>query len=257
MVNKKFADAWETYRPRSLGNFIRPCICVRADGGIILSLKQQYYLDLPTAGPRIPGNSVMCLCERWNNTNFQNLIVASCKYTQFHTMQSSLSVGDSQWCWHYSRHSSMRHHLNKQMARYQAIFIPSETVQETAQVFFFFVSSERQQGLETQTEETIVHRAVRGHDAVRLPPRMAFHNTSTACVLEAGRILKLFSQSWQKNTGKWVDPGFLTKSSAGSARVPCFHTELHCCDGWTLLSCGFSRLISVYGIVLQLFVLAL
>lgn len=158
MVNKKFADAWETYR---LGNFIRPYICVRADGGIILWLKQQYYLDLPTAGPRTHGNSVMCLCERWNYTNFQNLIVASCKYTQFHTMQSSLSVGDSQWCWHYSRHSSMRHRLNKQTARYQAIFIPSETVQETAQVFFFFVSSERQQGLETQTEETIVHRTVR------------------------------------------------------------------------------------------------
>lgn len=45
--------------------------------------------------------------------------------------------------------------------------------------------------------------------------------------------IKAFSQSWQKNTGKWVDPMVLTKSGAGSASVPCFHAELHCCDGWT------------------------
>lgn len=45
--------------------------------------------------------------------------------------------------------------------------------------------------------------------------------------------IQAFSQSWQKNTGKWVDPATLTKSGAGSMRVPCFHTELHCCDGQT------------------------
>lgn len=66
-----------------------------------------------------------------------------------------------------------RSHLKKQMARYQTIFTPSETTQETAQEFF--VSSERQQGLETQTEETIVHAVMRGHSTVQLPPRMAFH----------------------------------------------------------------------------------
>lgn len=44
--------------------------------------------------------------------------------------------------------------------------------------------------------------------------------------------IKAFSQSWQKNTGKWVDPAVLTKSGAGSARVPCFHAGLQCCDGW-------------------------
>lgn len=44
--------------------------------------------------------------------------------------------------------------------------------------------------------------------------------------------IKAFSQSWQKNTGKWADPVVLTKSGAGSARVPCVHAELHCSDGW-------------------------
>lgn len=50
----------------------------------------------------------------------------------------------------------------------------------------------KQQGLETQTVETIVRTIVTGHDAVHLPSRMAFHNASIACVLQAGRILKPF-----------------------------------------------------------------
>lgn len=64
------------------------------------------------------------------------------------------------------------------------------------------------------------------------PRRWLFISLSTACDLAAGRILRLFSQSWQKNTGKWVDPATLTKSGAGSTRVPCLSAELHCCGGW-------------------------
>lgn len=86
------------------------------------------------------------------------------------------------------------------------------------------------------------------------PRRWLFISLSTVCDLAAGRILRLFSQSWQKNTGKWVDPATLTKSGAGSARVPCLSAELHCCGGRNAgrpqkkaqrLNSGSSRLIPI------------
>lgn len=43
--------------------------------------------------------------------------------------------------------------LNKQMGINQAVFTPTEGVQEAAQVFFSF----QRQNKETQTQETIVH----------------------------------------------------------------------------------------------------
>lgn len=65
--------------------------------------------------------------------------------------------------------------------------------------------------------------------------------------LASRKDIKAFSQSWQKNTGKWADPATLTKSGAGSARMLCFYTELQCCDGW---SAG-----KVQGTVAQLWLL--
>lgn len=75
----------------------------------------------------------------------------------------------------------------------------------------------------------MVHSAVRGHFAAQLPSRMTFLTIRLHVQHLGGRKdIKAFSQSWQKNTGKWVDPAVLTKSGAGSARVPiAFHADLH------------------------------
>ena len=86
-------------------------------------------------------------------------------------------------------------HLNKQMGIYQAVFIPSVSVQEATQGF---LSSERQ-NKETQTEETIVHCAARAtrRRAVALKDGFALRPG-----LGGRKDIKAFSQSWQKNTGK-------------------------------------------------------
>lgn len=77
---------------------------------------------------------------------------------------------------------------------------------------------------------------------------MAFHKPSVARVSVAGRILKLFSQSWQKNTGKWVEPVNLTKCSRGSvsAMLPHRAAPLRCwtsAQGWLQFTplCSQSR----------------
>lgn len=116
------------------------------------------------------------------------------------------------------------------MMRYQGIFIPSETLQETASVFLFL------RGKTTEFRDTNIgdnsslYGEARCRSAVAL--KDGFSQRLHGQHLGGRKDIKAFSQSWQKNTGKWVDPVILTKSSAGSARVPCFHAELQCCDWW-------------------------
>lgn len=168
----------------------------------------------------------------------------------FHRLRCE--AGNDKTPWPQNNHSiTADSHPNKQMGIYQAVFIPSESVQEATRVF---LSSERQ-NKETQTEETIVHAAARGHIAERLPSRMALQRACTAGLLEAGRILKLFFSPRvdRRIQGSRLTWRVLTKSSAGSATVPCLHAELRWCGGWTageaqssVALWGFSRLITLY-----------
>lgn len=146
--------------------------------------------------------------------------------------------------------------LNKQMARYQAIFIPSERVQEmTTEIFCFFWGA-KQRDLETQTEETIVPSAMRGHNAVQLPSRIAFQNTSMACVLEAGRIFKLFPRVDRRIQGSGLTQRLWPKAAQEAWEC---HASTQSCTvvtGKLLVThkalwpnYGFSRLIFISGIV--------
>lgn len=146
--------------------------------------------------------------------------------------------------------------LNKQMARYQAIFISSERVQEmTTEIFCFFWGA-KQRDLETQTEETIVPSAMRGHNAVQLPSRIAFQNNSMACVLEAGRIFKLFPRVDRRIQGSGLTQRLWPKAAQEAWE---YHASTQSCTvvtGKLLVThkalwpnYGFSRLIFISGIV--------
>lgn len=148
-------------------------------------------------------------------------------------------------------------HLNKQMARLSDnIYSIWNCPGNDTRVFCFFWEA-KQQGLETQTEETIVHSAVRGHIAVQLPSRMAFHNASTASVLEAGRILKLFPRVDRRIQGSGLTHRFWPKAVR---EVRVCHASTQSCTVVTgevlarhkalWLNCGFSRLMSISSIVL-------
>lgn len=89
-------------------------------------------------------------------------------------MTNSVTTAQSQY--YYSLQ------LNKQMARYQTIFIPSEEVQEATCEFLFLWAV-----VETQTEETIVHSAMSGTPRTRTA-NVALHCAFAASFLEAGRI---------------------------------------------------------------------
>lgn len=47
-------------------------------------------------------------------------------------------------------------------------------------------------------------------------------------LLGGRKDIKAFSQSWQKNTGKCLDPAVLTRSGTGSVRVPFFLSRALC-----------------------------
>lgn len=95
---------------------------------------------------------------------------------------------------------------------------------------FCFFGEAKQQGLNRGDKSSLSSEGTH-RSAVALEDGFSqrFHGQR----LGGRKDIKAFSQSWQKNTGKWVDPVVLTKSRAGSARVPCFHTEPHCCGGWS------------------------
>lgn len=198
-------------------------------------------------------------------------------------MQSSLSAGDGQWCWHSCRHSksnlkawTVRHKAgNDKPNDHKTITVslpipPKQTNGKISgniysiwnspgnhtRVFYFFWEA-KQQGLETQTEETIVHSAMRGHNAVQLPSSMAFHNASTAHVLEAGRILKLFPRVDRRIQGSGLTQRLWPKvpqevwdchASTQSCSVVTGELLARYKAPW--LNCGLSRLISISGIVL-------
>lgn len=139
-------------------------------------------------------------------------------------------------------------HLNKETARYQAIFIPSETVQEVKQEFFYFFWEAKQQGLETQTEETIVHSAVKGT-----------HRSAVA--LKDGRLhgqrlggrkdIKVFFPELTEEYREVGWPGVFYQKrcrkceSAMLPRRAALLWRLNCWQGTK--HCGFSRLISISG----------
>lgn len=159
--------------PTVLGEFTK--VCVLSDWDIIILLQQQHYLDLDKQPDNwILDSFFMCQCKPlkqykhkpampFQKLSLHHVNILRVKQCSHHCQwmmvndvdiavdtQSNLPevglwgtklettnpMATKQSQYHY------RLHLNKQMATYQAIFIPSETVQETTQEFF--VSSERQ-----------------------------------------------------------------------------------------------------------------
>lgn len=156
-------------------------------------------------------------------------------------LQMTNSVTTTQSQYYYSLQ------LNKQMARYQTIFIPSDEVQEATQAFLFFLGGCR------DTNRGDNSSLSSEGDSSHYSCKCSFTLCLRGQHLGGRKDIKAFSQSWQKNTGKWVDPAVLTRSDTGS--VPCFHAELRCCDGQTAGSAqSFSRLtfISCHALLLLL-----
>lgn len=95
-----------------------------------------------------------------------------------------------------------RPHLNKQTARYQALFIQFETVQEAS---FFWEA--KQQSLETQTEETIVHGEGTHCGAVALKDGR-LHGQH----LESRKDIKAFPRVDRRIQGSGLTQRFLPKA---------------------------------------------
>ena len=100
-----------------------------------------------------------------------------------------------------------RPHLNKQTARYQAIFIQFETVQEAKQGFFCLFWEAKQQSLETQTEETIVHGEGTHCGAVALKDGR-LHGQH----LESRKDIKAFPRVDRRIQGSGLTQRFLPKA---------------------------------------------
>lgn len=148
-------------------------------------------------------------------------------------MRPLLSPADGQWCWHcrqishrvdceaqrWQQHPRLpqnnprplrRLHLNKQNGEISKWAQLNKLYRKRR----FFTADQR--SLEMRAEETRVHSVVKETQRVV----DGFSQSPVSQRLSHRKDIKAFSQSWQKNTGKWVDPVVLTKGGTGSVRVP-------------------------------------
>lgn len=182
-------------------------------------------------------------------------------------MQSSLSVGDGQWCWHCSQVCIVRHKAGKDKPNdHKTITVSLRTPSKQrngkisgniysiwncpgseTRVFCFFWEA-KQQGLETQTEETIVHSAVKGthRSAVALKDG-CLHDQR----LGGRKDIKVFFPELTEEYREvgWPDVFYKKRcrkcESAMLPRRAALLWRLNCWQGTT--HCGFSRLISISG----------
>lgn len=107
--------------------------------------------------------------------------------------------------------------LNKQMSRYQAVFIPSETVQEATPVF---LSSERHK----QRRQWFTARW--GDTSQQSCPQgWLFHYASTSSISEAGRILKPFPRVDRRIQGSGLTQWFWPKAAQEVRECPLLSTQ--------------------------------